>query len=65
MLHKIFNNNLGAILKIKVALMLKKPAYIEVYILDLNKVLLYELYYDYIKNSYGNNSNLLFTDMIV
>ena len=65
MLHKIFNNNLGAILKIKVALMLKKPAYIEVWILDLNKVLLYELYYDYIKNSYGNNSNLLFTDMIV
>ena len=65
MLHKIFNNNLGAILKIKVALMLKKPAYIEVWILDLNKVLLYELYYDYIKNSYGNNSNFLFTDMIV
>ena len=65
MLHKIFNNNLGAILKKKVALLLKKPAYIEVCILDLSKVLLYELYYDYIKNSYGNNSNLLFTDMIV
>ena len=65
MLDEIFNNNLGAIFKIKVALMLKKPAYIEVCILDLNKVLLYELYFDYIKNSYGNNSNLLFTDMIV
>ena len=31
-------------------------------ILDLSKVLMYELHYDYIKNKYGNNSRLLFTD---
>ena len=30
-------------------------------ILDLSKVLMYELHYDYIKNKYGNNSRL-FTD---
>ena len=31
-------------------------------ILELNKVLMYEFHYDYIKNKYGNNSRLLFTD---
>ena len=31
-------------------------------ILKLSKVLMYEFYYDYIKNKYGNNSELLFTD---
>ena len=30
-------------------------------ILELSKVLMYELHYDYIKNKYGNNSRLLFT----
>ena len=28
----------------------------------LSKVLMYEFHYDYIKNKYGNNSRLLFTD---
>ena len=31
-------------------------------ILELSKVLMYEFHYDYIKNKYGNNSGLLFTD---
>ena len=31
-------------------------------VLDLIKVLMYEFHYDYIKNKYGNNSRLLFTD---
>ena len=31
-------------------------------ILELGKVLMYEFHYDYIKNKYGNNSKLLFTD---
>ena len=31
-------------------------------ILELNKVLMYEFHYDYIKNKYDNESNLLFTD---
>ena len=30
--------------------------------LELSKVLMYEFHYDYIKNKYGNNSRLLFTD---
>ena len=31
-------------------------------ILKLSKVLMYKFHYDYIKNKYGNNSRLLFTD---
>ena len=42
--------------------MLNKPAYIGVCILELSKVLMYEFHYDCIKNKYGNNSKLLFTD---
>ena len=30
-------------------------------ILDLSKILIYELQYDYIKKKYGNKSELLFT----
>ena len=31
-------------------------------ILQLSKVLMYEFHFDYIKNKFGNNSRLLFTD---
>ena len=62
MLHKVFDNNFVAICKSKVALKLNKPAYIGICILELGKVLMYELHYAYIQNKYGSNSRLLFTD---
>ena len=62
MLQKTFHNDLVAIPKSKVTLMLKKPAYVWMYILDLSKVLMYKSHNDYIKNKYSNNSRLLFTD---
>ena len=62
MLHKIFNNNLVAVHKSKVTLALNKPTYTGVCILELSKVLIYKLYYDYIKNKYDNDSSLLFID---
>ena len=62
MSQKIVDNNLVAIPKNKVTLTLNKPAYIEMYILELSEVLLYEFHYDYIKNKFCNNSRLLFTD---
>ena len=60
--HKIFHNNLVAICKSKVTLMLIKPANIGMCILELSKVLMYKFHYNYIKNKYGNDSRLLFTD---
>ena len=62
MLHKIFDNNLVAIRKSKVSVMRNKPPYIGMCILELSKILIYELHYDYIKNKYDNKSKLLFTD---
>ena len=46
MSRKIFDNNLVAIRKSKLALKLNKPAYIGICILELNKVLMYEFHYD-------------------
>ena len=62
MSHKLFDKDLVAIRKNKVTLTLNKPAYIGMCILKLSKVLMYKFHYDYIKNKYGNNSRLLFTD---
>ena len=62
MSHKIFDNNLVAIVKRKLALKLNKDVYIGMYILELIKVLMYKFHYHYFKNKHGNNSGLLFTD---
>ena len=62
MSHKSFDNNLVAIHKNKVLLTLNRSAYIEMWILDLSKILMYKFHCDYIKNKNGNNSRLLFTD---
>ena len=58
MSHKIYGNGLVAIRESKVTLTLNKRAYIGMCILEL----MYEFYYDYTKNKYGNNSRLFFTD---
>ena len=63
MSYNIFENDLDTLSKKKVTLTLNKPAaYIGMWILELSKVLMYEFHYDYVKNKYGNNSKLLFTD---
>ena len=62
MSHKIFDNNLVAILKSKLALKLNKPTHTGMSILELSKALMYEFHYDYIKNKYDKKSKLLFTD---
>ena len=46
--HKIYDNNLVAIRKCKLALKLSKPVYIGMCILELSKALMYEFHYDYI-----------------
>ena len=62
MSQKIFDNGLVATRKTRVALTLNKTAYVRMFILAFSKVLMYEFHYDYIKNKYGNNLSLLFTD---
>ena len=56
--HKIFEYNLVAIYKNKLALKFNKPAYIGM----CSKVLMYEIHQDYIKNKYDSKSKLLFTE---
>ena len=58
MLHKLFDNDLVAICKGKV----DKDAFTGMCSLELSNVLMHEFHYDYMKNKYGNNSTLLFTD---
>ena len=61
MLHKIFDNNLTAIRKSKLALKLNKPACNGICILELSKSLMHEFHYDYIKKIYDNKSKVSFT----
>ena len=65
MSEKVFDNDLVAIRKSKVTLTINKPAHAGMCILDLSKVLMYELNYDYIKYKYVTTEviiHLLFTD---
>ena len=59
---KIFNKNLVAVHKIKESLTLDKPAYLGMCILELSKSLMYDFHYNYIRQKYGNDAKLLFTD---
>ena len=59
----IYNENLSAILRIKESLMLNKPSYVGMCILDLSKTLMYDFHYNYILKKYDyNDIKLLFTD---
>ena len=62
--RRVSNKNSGLVIirKSKVALIFNKPVYVGMCILDLSKVLMYKFDYDYIKNKYGNNWRLLFTE---
>ena len=59
---EIFNENLVAVHKIKETLILNRPAYVGMCILDLSKTLMYDFHYNYIKEKYGHKAKLLFTD---
>ena len=60
---KILNENLMAVHKVKEMLILNRPAYLGMCILDLSKMLMYDFHYNYIKKKYNNRARLLFTDM--
>jgi len=58
---KIFNEDLVAVHNKKEKLLLDKPSYVGMCILDLSKTLMYDFHYNYIKKKYPD-SQLLFTD---
>ena len=54
----MFDNDLVTIRKHKTTFTLNKPAYAGMCMLDLIKVVTYELHYEYIKNKFGINARL-------
>ena len=58
---KIFNENLVGVHTKKERLLLDKPSYVGMCILDLSKTHMYDFHYNYIKKKYPD-SQLLFTD---
>ena len=59
--NKIFNENLVAVHNKKERLLLDKPSYVGMCILDLSKTKMYHFHYNYIRKKYAD-SQLLFTD---
>ena len=59
---KIFSENLISIHMKKTSLLMNKPIYLGMCILDLSKTIMYDFHYNYIKQKYGNKAKLLFTD---
>ena len=57
-----FNEILTGFMLSKKTLTLNKPIYAGASILDLSKITMIEYHYDYIKEKYGKDSKLLFTD---
>ena len=59
---KIFHENLVAVHMKKNFLLLDKPSYVGMCILDMSKVLMYDFHYNFIKAKYGDRAKLLVTD---
>ena len=59
---KIFSENLVAVNMKRERLKLDKPSYVDMCILDLSKVKMYDFHYNYIKKKYNERAKLLFTD---
>ena len=59
----IFHEDLIAVKRTKVKILLNRPIFVVFTILDISKTLMYEYHFDYMKEKYpGEKSKLLFTD---
>ena len=59
---KFFTENLLAIEMIETQMLMNKPVYLGLSILDLGKTVMYEFLYDYVKSKYGENGKLCYMD---
>ena len=57
-----FNEDLVAVKMLQCKLVLKRPIYVRMVILDLAELLMYDFYYNVLKKKYGDRVDLLFTD---
>ena len=53
---KFFTENLLAIEMKKTEILMNKPVYLGLSILELSKILMYEFWYDYVKLKYGEKA---------
>ena len=60
--HVIFTNDLVGIDMRKSRLLLNKPVYTGMTILDKSKILMYDFFYNHLKKQYGEKCELLYTD---
>ena len=60
--QEIFNEHLVAIQNHKEKVLLNKPIYVGMSVLDLSKHLMYDFYYNHLKKLYTHNIRLLYTD---
>ena len=59
---KIYTEDLTAVHMAKQDILLNKPTYVGVTILDISKTFMYEFHYNHIKSTYGNRTALLMID---
>ena len=59
---KHFSENLFAIEMEKKKVKMNKPVYLGMSILDISKIIIYEFWYDYIKQKYQDNAKLCYKD---
>ena len=59
---KFFTENLLAIEMRKTQILMNKPVYLVLSILDLSKTVTYEFWYEYVKPKYGENAKLCYMD---
>ncbi|XP_051171919.1 uncharacterized protein LOC127288485 [Leptopilina boulardi] len=60
--RSIFDENLVAIELHKTEVLLNKPIYVGLSVLDISKTLIYDFHYSYMLEKYGDNCKLLYTD---
>ena len=59
---KLISENLSIIQMKKVKVKMKKPIYLGLSILAISKIIMYEFWYDYVKNKYGDMVKLCYMD---